>query len=123
MGDFSLTYPDGTLDRTVQEMGIPTSWQFFEKMPKIGTLRAKYICSPEDRCLAERARLMERFGFWHAPTSEAEVMWWSSITECPEDVVEFVDFISAHYSDIYKAFRVIDGPDGNGEISLREFEE
>jgi hypothetical protein len=121
--DYSFTCADGTIDRQVEQMGIPNSWQLLEKMPKSGVFRAKYICSVEERCFEERARLMNSFGFWIAPTSADEVMWWSSITECPEDVVAFVDWISSHFDDIYVVLQKINGPDGNGVISLREFEE
>lgn len=57
-------------------------------------------------------------------TKEAhEVMWWSSLTESPEDVIEFLELLTGRFDDMQKAFVYIDGEDGNGIISLREFEE
>jgi len=65
---------------------------------------------------------MKKYGYWNEPP-ESEVMWWSSIQEAPLDVVEFVEFIYTKYRDIWKPFKIIDGPDGQGQINLRAFEE
>lgn len=118
--EYNYTHADGTVDHFVS--GIPRTWDFFDRIPKEGVFRAKYNSAPEDRDFGERCRLLQKYGFW-APPADADVMWWSSISECPLDVVEFVEFLFTKYKGIWKAFKIIDGPDGNGQITLREFEE
>eukprot|EP00931_Biecheleriopsis_adriatica_P100531 TRINITY_DN7581_c0_g1_i2.p1 TRINITY_DN7581_c0_g1~~TRINITY_DN7581_c0_g1_i2.p1 ORF type:complete len:1698 (-),score=359.25 TRINITY_DN7581_c0_g1_i2:105-5198(-) len=118
--NFSVTNPDGTVDP--MPLGVPRGWDFFEKMPQKGTFRCSYVCSPEDRCYRIRSALMKQYGNAQAP-EESKVMWWSSINKCPEDVIEFVEFINSHYKNIWKPFRIIDGEGGNGVITLSEFKE
>lgn len=62
---------------------------------------------------------MEQFGFW--PSSDADVNWWSSISSVHEDVMEFLVFLVLKFPNVYDAFRLIDGPGGNGVISWDEF--
>lgn len=60
-------------------------------------------------------------------------MWWAAINVTPEDVLEYLSFIGARfdswtndvkcYDGVGRAFDFIDGVDGNGVVSLREFEE
>jgi len=118
--EYSYTLPDGTV--VDLNMGIPRSWEVLDRLPKTGVFRAKYNGAPEDRVYKERQRLMAKYGFWRSPP-ENEVMWWSLIQECPVDVVEFVEFIYTKYGNIWKVFKIIDGEDGNGEITLVEFRE
>lgn len=117
--DYSLVHPDGTLENFTA--GMPRSWDIYERIPKGGIFRAKYNCAPEDRSYSERAKLLQKYGFWTPPEDEKQVMWWSSIAECPIDVVEFVQFIYTKYRCIWKVFKMIDGEDGNGQITLQEF--
>jgi len=99
--------------------GIPQSWLKFEFMDTSGIFKARYICSPDDRNYNYRRDLARKYGNRGIP-NEKEVMWWSSINDCPPDVVEFVEFINSNFKNIWKPFQIIDGPDGNGEIALAE---
>merc|ERR1719323_690394 len=49
-------------------------------------------------------------------------MWWASL-EAPSDVIDFMEFLVSHFDDLNTPFLEIDGYTGNGQISLREFEE
>jgi len=46
----------------------------------------------------------------------------AALNEAPEEVLEYLEFLVGRYDTIWKPFKVIDGPDGNGLITLREFE-
>lgn len=119
--EFSYTRLDGTVDQL--PLGIPRSWDSFDKMPTTGTFRMSYICSPEDRKYKTRRALARRYGFYEAPEDESDVLWWSSITHCPEDVIEFVEFLNSHFKNIWIPFHKIDGDGGNGNVSWTEFKE
>lgn len=56
------------------------------------------------------------------PISYGEILWWTSLTDAPDDVLEFLEFLMSQFSDLDKAFAAIDGPDGNGVVTLMEFE-
>lgn len=112
---------DGTQDPLAS--GIPRSWDQFDRMPKGGIFTCTYTCSPEDRLFAVRVRLLDTYGNWKCNCPEPEVMWWASLAQAPEDILEYVEFLMGRYPDVWAAFLDIDGPDGNGVISLREFEE
>lgn len=118
--DFTFTRPDGTLEPFPQ--GIPRGWDALDRIPKEGVFRASYNSAPEDRNFTFRATLMERYGFWDPP-EQTEVMWWSSLSETPLDVIEFVEFIYTKYRSIWKVFKIIDGVGGNGQIAKSEFED
>lgn len=117
--DAEFDRPDGEIDHLIA--GIPTSWLKFELMETSGIFKARYICSPDDRNYKLRKDLAKTYGNREIP-SENEVMWWSSINDCPPDVVEFVEFINSNYTSIWEPFQIIDGTDGNGEIALSELE-
>jgi len=105
-------------------MGVPKSWETFEKMPKGGVFSGKYTCSPDNRDYKLRRRFLEQYGFWKCNVSYEEVCWWSDLMDAPEDVLEFLEFLVVRFPNVDKAFTAIDGgPGGNGVISLREFEE
>jgi Ran GTPase-activating protein (RanGAP) involved in mRNA processing and transport len=112
--------PDGTEDPLT--LGIPRSWESFEKMPTGGHFTVSYVCSPEDRNYAARRSLYETYGY-RVGVPEDEVMWWAALNAAPEDVVEYLAFITAKCGSVQAAFLEIDGEGGNGVISLREFEE
>eukprot|EP00929_Paragymnodinium_shiwhaense_P014366 TRINITY_DN122270_c0_g1_i1.p1 TRINITY_DN122270_c0_g1~~TRINITY_DN122270_c0_g1_i1.p1 ORF type:complete len:1412 (-),score=210.43 TRINITY_DN122270_c0_g1_i1:188-4423(-) len=101
------------------EGGIPQAW--LTTLPTKGVLRARYGCAPEDRNYAERARLMELYGYWVAPSDKEEVMWWSSIADAPEEVIDFVEFLFTKYNDIWKPWQLVN--QGKAEIDLKTFEE
>mmetsp|Transcript_112506 Transcript_112506/g.195237 ORF Transcript_112506/g.195237 Transcript_112506/m.195237 type:complete len:1491 (+) Transcript_112506:137-4609(+) len=113
--------PDGTVDPL--PLGVPRSWEVYDKMPKGGQFTVSYICAPEDRSFKARKQLFEDYGHWKMDVEEEEVMWWASLSEAPEDVLEYLEFLITKYDDMEQAFKAIDGEDGNGQITLREFEE
>lgn len=104
-------------------MGVPKSWEIFDRMPKGGTFSGKYICGPENRDWKQRRKLLETIGFFKCTTTPEEVFWWSDIKDAPQDVLEFLEFLVIKFPDVSKAFTAIDGVDGNGVITLRELEE
>eukprot|EP00441_Pelagodinium_beii_P031771 CAMPEP_0197644728 /NCGR_PEP_ID=MMETSP1338-20131121/17606_1 /TAXON_ID=43686 ORGANISM="Pelagodinium beii, Strain RCC1491" /NCGR_SAMPLE_ID=MMETSP1338 /ASSEMBLY_ACC=CAM_ASM_000754 /LENGTH=1514 /DNA_ID=CAMNT_0043218173 /DNA_START=247 /DNA_END=4791 /DNA_ORIENTATION=- len=118
--DISYIMPDGTAGDL--SLGVPRSWETFDRLPKKGVFKCSYNCSPDTRNYKLRQQLYEKYCFRAAPL-ESDVLWWSSIVKCPEDVVEFVEFIHSKFDDIWQPFTVIDGEDGNGEISFHEFKD
>merc|ERR1712232_1180182 len=64
-----------------------------------------------------------KFGGWRTATTNPEVLWWSGIPDVPEPVMAFLDCLLHHFDNMEKAFRRIDGPGGNGEVSLSEFKD
>merc|ERR1719201_3207004 len=54
---------------------------------------------------------------------EDKVMWWTGLQEPPEDVLDLLEFLLGNFKDPMDAFLNIDGPGGNGVVTLREFEE
>lgn len=63
------------------------------------------------------------YGGWNIKGSKEKVMWWTSLTEATDDVLALVRFLLPRYPNFDKVFTLIDGPGGNGQINLREFEE
>merc|ERR1712151_531829 len=72
---------------------------------------------------ATRKALFEKYGHWKLAVAERDVMWWSGLNEFPPDVHEFMEWLCPRFPNILDAFFKIDGPGGNGVVSLREFEE
>lgn len=118
--EVSFINEKGIVDKL--QWGIPRSWEHLEKMPKGGKLTVSYVCSPEDRKYKARRKFYEMYGF-RLGVSEDRVMWWAALNEAPEDVLEYLSFLVSKYDSLAAAFVQIDGPGGNGVISLREFEE
>eukprot|EP00928_Gymnodinium_smaydae_P093419 TRINITY_DN7758_c1_g1_i1.p1 TRINITY_DN7758_c1_g1~~TRINITY_DN7758_c1_g1_i1.p1 ORF type:complete len:1373 (-),score=176.40 TRINITY_DN7758_c1_g1_i1:329-3958(-) len=113
---------DGTVDKLA--LGIPRSWGQFEKMPKGGMFKGLYVCSPDNRKFEFRKQLANTYGFFDLSSLlEDSVLWWTGLAEPPEDMIEFLEFLINNFDSAKAAFRAIDGPDGNGVITLREFEE
>mmetsp|Transcript_16862 Transcript_16862/g.31366 ORF Transcript_16862/g.31366 Transcript_16862/m.31366 type:complete len:1427 (-) Transcript_16862:243-4523(-) len=113
-------HPDGTHDPLT--MGVPKAWETVERIPRSGTFICDYGCAPEDRCFALRKQNMLRYGAWDTAAQEQDVMWWAALTEAPLDVLEYLEFLVARYDGMRAAFKAIDGEDGNGVLTLREFE-
>jgi len=105
------------------DYGIPKSWDSWERMPKDGSFSVLYVCGPEDRKFLERKKYLDVFGNCPTDVKEEEVMWWGNIAEAPEDLLEYLEFLTSHYTDLKEPFLVIDGADGNGQITRREFTE
>jgi len=119
--DYSYTRTDGSLDPMA--LGIPRSWDSVEKMPRNGVFTCTYLVAPEQVVFKARRDNLERLGGWATTVNEDEVMWWGGLDESPPDVLEFLNFLCAHYDDIWQAFTLIDGEDGNGVLTLQEFNE
>jgi Ca2+-binding EF-hand superfamily protein len=119
--NFEYRQSDGSLDPL--PLGIPASWTYADKVPATGTFKCTYYCGPEERKVPDRKQYMQQYGFWSGPANESDIRWWTALDEAPVDVVEFLDFLVVNYKDVFEAFTVIDGPDGNGNLSIREFEE
>mmetsp|Transcript_54722 Transcript_54722/g.86916 ORF Transcript_54722/g.86916 Transcript_54722/m.86916 type:complete len:280 (+) Transcript_54722:3-842(+) len=125
-----MNHPDGTVDdwrnaTGVFYNGVPRTWDFFDKLPTAGIFSCKYNSAPEDRSYSERCRLMQKFGFW-VPPAESDVKWWASISQCPLDVVELVEFLFTKFKHnaVAKAFKLLVGEDSSGNtFNLRGFED
>ncbi|CAE8600044.1 unnamed protein product [Polarella glacialis] len=102
-------YVDGNGVEDQMLLGIPSSWQDLERMPTAGVFRMTYTCAADNRKFANRKVFMERFGFFKRPFQETDTMWWSSLSEAPEDVREFMEFLIGNFPDLIKPFEVIDG--------------
>eukprot|EP00929_Paragymnodinium_shiwhaense_P057512 TRINITY_DN28799_c0_g1_i1.p1 TRINITY_DN28799_c0_g1~~TRINITY_DN28799_c0_g1_i1.p1 ORF type:complete len:1500 (+),score=349.89 TRINITY_DN28799_c0_g1_i1:97-4596(+) len=111
---------DGTVDP--MPTGIPRTWEFIDKLPPDGTFTCKYVCSPDDRKFQVRRKVCEDLSFFPCNVEEEEVEWWTGLLEPPPDVLDYLEFLICSGVDTAdKAFEVIDGVGGNGEITLSEF--
>jgi len=117
---------DGTIDPL--PLGVPRSWGDFKLCPTAGTFSGTYVCAPEDRQFELRKQLAIKYGY--QPSEKVlvdDVMWWTGLTEPPADVLDLLEFFISRYNNVDEVFCVIDGSadasTGNGEITLREFEE
>jgi len=111
---------DGKRDPLLQ--GIYRSWENLDKLPKGGTFDISYVNAPETRNFAVRKQLFETNGHWTLTAEEDEVMWWASLTEAPEDVLEYLEFLISKYENPRNAFKEIIKHCGTDAMSLREFE-
>jgi len=109
---------DGDVDPL--PLGVPRSWERFELMPTAGVFKATYMCAPEFRKFSVRKELCARYGLFSVDVCEQDVMWWTGLTETPEDVLELLEFFTGRFTDLMEAFIQIDGVDGNGVITLQE---
>jgi Ca2+-binding EF-hand superfamily protein len=119
--DPEFTHADGKVDPL--PTGVPRGWESLEKMPKSGIFKACYNCAPELRKYGLRTMLAESFGGFKIAAPEKEVEWWTGLQEPPEDVLDWLEFCLGKFDTMEEAFLAIDGVDGNGSLSLREFEE
>eukprot|EP00927_Polykrikos_kofoidii_P047541 TRINITY_DN41755_c0_g1_i1.p1 TRINITY_DN41755_c0_g1~~TRINITY_DN41755_c0_g1_i1.p1 ORF type:complete len:1453 (+),score=233.52 TRINITY_DN41755_c0_g1_i1:244-4602(+) len=118
--DASHSLPDGTVDSLL--FGVPRLWEQFDKMPIEGIFRATYVCAPENRKFADRAALLERFGYWKAPEEE-DVSWWATLHDSPRDVVSFVEFCYSRFKSVWPPFDIICSPESSDQASARDFED
>jgi hypothetical protein len=119
---------DGKVDPLL--LGVPRSWQEPAKVPKQGKFSGVYICAPEHRAIKLRNDLAQTYGYQQVSITEEDVNWWTGLTEAPEDVLEFLEFLMSwegkkgeRFENVEETFEFIDGVDGNKQITLREFEE
>jgi len=120
--EFSLRNPDGTYDPMTK--GLPRSWENPVELPPAGVFSGKYVCSPEDVKFDFRRSLSEKYGFFHVlPNSRDDVQWWTGLTEPPNDVIDLLEFFISRVNHVDEAFSLIDGPGGNGVVTLKEFRE
>lgn len=104
------------------DRGVPVAWQSPQAIPQGGTLTWQYMCSPEDRNMEMRRDFLSRYGGWKVDLRKQNIMWCSFLQGVPEAVSSFLVNVMRHFkNDLKKAFKLIDGPDGNGKLSLMEF--
>merc|ERR1712232_389542 len=92
----------------------------------MGLFEVTYVCSCDDRDFKTRKHFLDVYYRAHTTTPpEDQIMWWGSVTEAPEEVLEYLFFLKENkrWKNLRKAFKDIDGPGGNGVVNLREFEE
>jgi Ca2+-binding EF-hand superfamily protein len=115
-------HADGVVDGL--PTGVPKGWVKLDGVPRSGTFRCKYMCAPEYRKFKMRTTLAETYAcFRMDDVQEERVMWWTGLQEPPADVLELLEFILGNYEHPRVAFDEIDGPGGNGVITLKEFRE
>lgn len=112
---------DGTVNDLA--LGVPRSWETFEKMPVSGTFSATYTCGPEHRDLKLRSRDLAAFGGWSLRVDEEEeVEWWAAATDSPPDVLAFLEFLVSRFHSVEDAFRTLD-VHKVGQVTVTAFEE
>jgi Ca2+-binding EF-hand superfamily protein len=104
-------------------LGIPRSWADLKKIPTSGTFSGLYVCAPEHRNFEMRKELASTYGYFETRISNEEVNWWTGLTEAPAAVLDFLEFLIGRVPSVQKAFKMLDGPCGNGVVTLRELEE
>jgi hypothetical protein len=121
---------DGVKDRSIQEMGMPRSWDDLDRVPKEGIFSACYFCAPEARKIAVRKQLLEKYGYWSPTIKEEDICWWSALSQAPSDVIAFMTFLTARYPDMRDgwkdAFRAIEGSNcvaATASITLVKFQD
>eukprot|EP00927_Polykrikos_kofoidii_P018808 TRINITY_DN18765_c0_g1_i2.p1 TRINITY_DN18765_c0_g1~~TRINITY_DN18765_c0_g1_i2.p1 ORF type:complete len:700 (+),score=134.94 TRINITY_DN18765_c0_g1_i2:28-2100(+) len=124
--NYGYVNANGTVDSLT--LGVPRSWgEDVKSVPQGGSFRVTYQCAPEKRNFAFRQMLLKTYGLWPWSPPEEDVLWWASTTEAPPDVIEFLEFLVSRFDLIDEVFDVFDkatmGNTGNGQITLRKFEE
>lgn len=111
---------------TLQLGGIPPFWTDPKNIPPQGIFQCTYKCAPEHRSIQYRNQLLENYGLWKigVDDSSVKVMWWAALSDAPDDVVEFLEFLVTRYSNLKEPFRVIDGMRrSNKNVTSKEFHE
>jgi len=118
---FRYVHADGIVDPLGG--GLPRQWATWKKIPRDGSISGQYICAPDKRKVAVRKELLINYGRWvmNNVIEDNAIMWWTSISRAPDDVLTFVEFIIPRYDNLVKAFLIIDGPNGNKQLGLNEF--
>lgn len=111
--------PDGKIDPL--PLGVPRSWDSMDKIPKEGRFHFTYNCAPEDRKFAARKDLQFTYSYFTVTVPDEEVLWWTGLNEVPPDMIELLEFMIGTFPNANKAFKAIDGENGNGEITRKEF--
>eukprot|EP00434_Breviolum_minutum_P024656 symbB.v1.2.021775.t1/scaffold1901.1/size96594/2 len=79
--------------------------------PSDGIFSGRYSCAPENRDYEFRRRLAETYGYYDAKimagTKEQDIMWWTGLTEPPEDVLDLLEFFISRFQNCDEAFRKI----------------
>jgi len=100
---YNLRSPEYILqngERDPLTSGIPRSWEALEKVPKSGVLTVTYVCASEKRNFQKRKQLYETFGYRSLMVEVDDVMWWSSLTSAPADVIEFLEFLVCRFDNM-----------------------
>lgn len=120
--DYAYRLPNGNEENTLP-LGVPRGWGNPDSIPKEGVFRAEYRCAPEDRNVKARAEFAIQYNFLQGleDMTDDDVDWWTGLMEPPEDVRNLLEWLISRYEDIEKPFLDIDGVDGNGVITLKEF--
>ncbi|CAE7202292.1 unnamed protein product [Symbiodinium microadriaticum] len=105
------------------DRGVPATWKDLQTIPN-GLLSWQYMAAPEDRSLDMRIENLLRYGGWNTEIQSSKVIWWADVQAVPEAVSTFLVHVMRHFKhNLRAAFQMIDGPDGNGKLSLREFKD
>ncbi|CAE7433994.1 ddaF [Symbiodinium natans] len=103
------------------DRGVPATWKDLPTIPS-GLLSWQYMAAPEDRSLDMRVENMLKYGGWNVEINNSKVIWWADVQAVPEAVSTFLVHVMRHFKhNLRAAFQMIDGPDGNGKLSLKEF--
>lgn len=107
----------------MMKTGVPRGWADPRKLPKSGTFRVDYVCSPEERNLKVRLQLLAKYAYWNVTVEEDQVEWWAGLAQAPEDVLLFMEFIASNtkWNDVYEPFVEMAGEDES--INLQEFQD
>jgi len=118
----SLVYDDGSSYDFV--LGVPRSWEKFEAVPSSGFFTFKYNCSADERKMQVRKDLAQKYGGWNFEDDVTKnVIWWTRLDTAPEPVLFFLYYCMKEFRDVDYAFKEIDGPGGNGQITLVEMKD
>lgn len=113
---------DGTLDEFA--MGIPRSWE--TQTPTSGIFKCRYVCSADDRNVAWRKGLAQKYSYFPREVTDSDINWLTGLNEPPQDVLDLLEFFLSRVKTMDEAFNIIDGGEpgstSNSELTLREFE-
>eukprot|EP00403_Amphidinium_massartii_P029168 CAMPEP_0178388864 /NCGR_PEP_ID=MMETSP0689_2-20121128/9814_1 /TAXON_ID=160604 /ORGANISM="Amphidinium massartii, Strain CS-259" /LENGTH=902 /DNA_ID=CAMNT_0020009283 /DNA_START=265 /DNA_END=2974 /DNA_ORIENTATION=+ len=119
-----FTLADGTKDPLI--LGVPRSWEVFERMPTGGVFKCRYLSAPEDHRWNKRRDWLEMYTYFpSASLTEADVTWWNALHDIPLEVIEYVGFLCKEHNSVMDAFAEVDGSDGShstGVLGFTKFE-
>jgi len=106
------------------DRGVPAPWRELQAIPSNGALTWQYMAAPEDRSVEMRVDNLKRHGGWNVELATSGVIWWADVQAVPEAVSTFLVHVMRHFqNNLQAAFQMIDGPDGNGKLTLNEFKQ